>query len=40
MYMLMVLRHKVLRRIFGPDRQQVTEGWKILRHEEFYNLCS
>jgi hypothetical protein len=28
----------VLRRIFGPTREEVTGGWKRLRNEELHNL--
>jgi hypothetical protein len=31
---------RVLRRIFGPRREEVTGGWKILHDEEFYNFYS
>jgi hypothetical protein len=30
----------VLRRIFGPKRDEVTEGWKKLHNNELHNLCS
>jgi hypothetical protein len=35
-----VFQNKVLRRMFGPKREEVTEGWRELHNEEFYNLCS
>jgi hypothetical protein len=31
---------RVLRRIFGPKRDEVTEGWRKLRNEELHNLYS
>jgi hypothetical protein len=34
-----VSANRVLRRIFGPKRQEVTEGWSKLYNEELYNLC-
>jgi hypothetical protein len=30
----------VLRRIFGPKRDEVTEGWRKLHNEEVHNLYS
>jgi hypothetical protein len=30
----------VLRRIFGPKRNEVTGGWRKLHNEVFYNLYS
>jgi hypothetical protein len=30
----------VLRRIFGPKRNEVTGGWRKLHNEELHNLCS
>jgi hypothetical protein len=30
----------VLRRIFGPNRDEVTGGWRKLHNEEFHNLYS
>jgi hypothetical protein len=30
----------VLRRIFGPKRDEVTGGWRKLHNEELYNLYS
>jgi hypothetical protein len=29
----------VLRRIYGPTREELTTGWRKL-HEEFHDLCS
>jgi hypothetical protein len=30
----------LLRKIFGPKRDEVTGDWRKLRNEEFHNLCS
>jgi hypothetical protein len=30
----------VLRRIFGPQRNEVTEDWRKLHNEELHNLYS
>jgi hypothetical protein len=35
-----VLENKVLRRIFGPKRDEVTGGWRKLHNEEFRDLYS
>jgi hypothetical protein len=32
--------NRVLRRIFGPKREEVTEGWGKQRNEELHNLHS
>jgi hypothetical protein len=38
---LRVFQKRVLRRIFGPKRDEVTEGWKKLHNKELHNLyCS
>jgi hypothetical protein len=37
-YRLRVFENKVLRRIFGPKRAEVTEGWRKLYNEERHNL--
>jgi hypothetical protein len=29
---------RILRRTFGPKRDEVTEGWRKLHNEEFHNL--
>jgi hypothetical protein len=34
---LRVFENRVLRRIFGPKRDVVTEGWRKLRNEELHN---
>jgi hypothetical protein len=31
---------RVLRRIIGPKRDEVTGGWRKLNNEELHNLCS
>jgi hypothetical protein len=33
-------RLRVLRRIFGPKREEVTEDWRKLHNEELHNLYS
>jgi hypothetical protein len=35
-----VFKNRVLRRIFGPKRDEVTAGWGKLYNEEFRNLYS
>jgi hypothetical protein len=37
---LRVFENKVLRRIFGPKRDEVTEGWRKLHSEELHDLYS
>jgi hypothetical protein len=37
---LRVFTNNVLRRIFGPNRDEVTRGWKKLHNEELHNLYS
>jgi hypothetical protein len=37
---LRVFEKRVLRRIFGPKRDQVTGGWSILHNEELHNFDS
>jgi hypothetical protein len=36
---LRVFENRVLRRIFGPKREEVTEEWRKLHNEELLNLC-
>jgi hypothetical protein len=36
----MVFENRVLRRIFGPKRDEVTGGWRKLHNEELHGLCS
>jgi hypothetical protein len=35
---LRVFENRLLRRIFGPKREEVTGGWRRLHNEELYNL--
>jgi hypothetical protein len=35
---LMVFDNRVLRRIFGPKREEVAGGWRRLHNEEVHNL--
>jgi hypothetical protein len=35
-----VFEKRVLRRIFGPKRDEVTGEWRNVRNEEFHNLYS
>jgi hypothetical protein len=35
-----VFENKVLRRIFGPKRDELTGGWRKLHNEELHNLHS
>jgi hypothetical protein len=37
---LRVFQNRVLRRIFGPNRDEVTGGWRKLHNEELHNLYS
>jgi hypothetical protein len=37
---LRVFENRVLRRIFGPIRDEVTRGWRNPHNEELHNLCS
>jgi hypothetical protein len=37
---LRVFENRVLRRIFGPKRDRVTEGWRKLHNGELHNLYS
>jgi hypothetical protein len=40
-YMLKVFENRVLLRIFGPERDEVTGEWRRLHNEELHNLyCS
>jgi hypothetical protein len=32
--------NRVLRKLFGPKMDEVTETWRRLRNEELYDLCS
>jgi hypothetical protein len=33
-----VIENRVLRRIFGPKRDEVTGGWRKLHNEELHNM--
>jgi len=35
---LRVFENRLLRRIFGPKREEVVGGWRRLHNEELYNL--
>jgi hypothetical protein len=35
-----VFENRVLRKIFGPKRDEMAEGWRKLHNEEFHNLYS
>jgi hypothetical protein len=35
-----VFENRVLRRIFGPKREEVIGGWRKLHNEELHNLYS
>jgi hypothetical protein len=35
-----VFENRVLRGIFGPKRDEVTEDWRKLHNEELHNFCS
>jgi hypothetical protein len=37
---LRVFENRVLRRIFGPKRDEVTRGWRKLHNEELHNFYS
>jgi hypothetical protein len=37
-YRLRVFENRMLRRIFGPQRDEVTGGWRKLHNEELRNL--
>jgi hypothetical protein len=37
---LKVFENRVLKRIFGPKRDEVMGGWRKLRNEELHNLYS
>jgi hypothetical protein len=39
-YRLEVFENRVLRRIFGPKRDEVTGEWRKLHNEEFHDLYS
>jgi hypothetical protein len=35
-----VSENRILRRIFGPKREEVEEGWRRLHNEELHNFYS
>jgi hypothetical protein len=37
---LSVFENRVLKRIFGPKRDKVIEGWRNMHNEELHNLYS
>jgi hypothetical protein len=37
-YRLRVCENRVLRRIFGPKREEVAGGWRRLHNEKLHNL--
>jgi hypothetical protein len=37
---LWVYENRVLRRVFGPKKDEVTQGWRRLHKEELHNLYS
>jgi hypothetical protein len=37
---LRVFENRVLRRIFGPKRDEVTGEWRRLHNKELYALCA
>jgi hypothetical protein len=39
-HVLRVFENRVLRRIFGPKKDEVTERWRELHNEELRHLCS
>jgi hypothetical protein len=39
-YRLRVFENRVLERIFGSERDEVTGGWRKLHNKEFHNLYS
>jgi len=39
-YRLRVLENRMLRKIFGPEREKVTVEWRILYKGELYHLYS
>jgi hypothetical protein len=35
-----MFENRVLRRIFGPKREEVAGGWRRLHNEELHNYCA
>jgi hypothetical protein len=40
LHKLRVFENRMLRRIFGPKRHEVTAGWRKVRNEELCDLYS
>jgi hypothetical protein len=40
LHRLKLFANRMLRRIFGPKRDEVTGGWRKLHNEELHNLYS
>jgi hypothetical protein len=40
LHTLKVFENRLLRRVFGPKREEETGGWRKLRNEELHNLYS
>jgi hypothetical protein len=36
----LIFKNTVLRKIFGPKRDEVTKEWRRIRNEQFYDLYS
>jgi len=36
---LRLFKNRVLRKVFGPDSEEVTGDWRKLHNEELYDLC-
>jgi len=39
-FRLRMFENRVLRRTFGPKREQVVGGWRRLSNKELHNLCA
>jgi hypothetical protein len=39
-YRLRVFEKRVLRKIFGPKKEEVTGDWRKLHNEDLHDLCS
>jgi hypothetical protein len=39
-YRLVVFKNRVLRRTFGPERDEIVGGRRKLHNEELHNICS
>jgi hypothetical protein len=40
LHRLRVFENRVLRSVIGPNRDEVTGGWRDLHNEELHDLCS